>query len=195
MAEQKVDLQMGQYRESTLTSQYKHHRGILLCPVMGPAGTAPGKIRTHAGYGVREVDFAYTKEGTPPMIPAPVNTTSGDVIVGETLTIDVARPAPNDASRMLYSIQGQYLFVQPNGGRGATDTFPLDKHPFYTPLDEMITPDAALAGRDLTKTPVNLSVLRTPGNANKRLVEQALNAVWVANVFDPNYLSTTNIIG
>src|SRR4051812_40541949 len=79
-----VDLQAHKYRAgSALESSYERNRGLLVIPVMGPAGTAPVVARVHAPYGVRTVEFAYAKQDAPPLMPAAADTNSGDTILSE----------------------------------------------------------------------------------------------------------------
>jgi len=196
MADRK-DLQDLAFRESTLVSKYDRSLGKLTIPVMGPAGTAPVVCRVHAPFGMRFVDFAYTKTGTPPVIPSPTDTPTGDTILSSTMAITVGRLTADDQNRMLYDIKGSYVYVQPNGGRSETSQFPLDKHPFYTPLDEFITPDPAEEGEDMVRYVRDTSTLRSAaseGIPSSAMSSNALNAVWVSNVLDLNYLASSDII-
>lgn len=197
MADARKDLQDVAFRESTLVSKYDRSLGLLVIPVMGPVGTPPVVVRVHAPVGMRTADFAYTKTGTPPVIPAPVDTPSGDTILSSSLNIVVARITPDDQNRMLYSISGSYLYVQPDGGRGETSQFPIDKHPFFTPLDEFITPSPGRAGEDMVRYVRDTNSLRSAGSEGipfSAIASNALNAVWVANVLDLTYLSSSDII-
>ena len=129
-----LDLQIHRYRVGGGTvSTYNRDRGILVIPVMGPEGTPPVQVRVHAPIAVREVEFEYTKQGGPPVFPAPGDTPSGDTILTESLTFHA--PITDQSGELVYSVSGAYSYVQADGGRSEGDTFPIDRHPFLTRID------------------------------------------------------------
>lgn len=128
------DLQVDRYRDQASTvSSYSRDRGLLVIPVMGPAGTAPIIARVHAPYATRTVKINYSKHGSPPMFPALTDTPSGDTLLAENL--DLPAPIVDQQGRLVYGISGELVFVQPLGGRTQGSNFPIDRHPFPTPID------------------------------------------------------------
>jgi hypothetical protein len=100
---------------------------------MGPIGTRPVVVRVHASVGYRSVQFEYAKQLQPPLFPAPADTDSGDTILSSSLVFPV--PRINESGDLTFGVSGEYVFVQPGGGRGTEDKFPIDKHPFVSPID------------------------------------------------------------
>lgn len=154
------DLNSTAYLKSRLDSQYSRDEGVLVIPVMGPAGTAPALIRVHAPLGFRTVDFEYQRVSQPPVFPAQADTNSGDVILGSKLVL----PAPIESEQnLVFACRGQYEFVQYDVLRGPDDPYPIDRHPFPTLVDalgqlknnggaKLVTPDAmSLASEDFRK--------------------------------------------
>lgn len=125
------------YRAATQKSQYRRDEGILVVPVMGPAGTAPAKFRVHAPVGYRTFEFEYAKDNTPPLYPAMADTDSGDTFLGAELGFPT--PRINDGGWLTFGVEGRYTFVQPEGGRSTEDSFPIDRYPFVTSLDALHT--------------------------------------------------------
>jgi len=121
------------YRHSASESSYKRNEGLLVIPVMGPAGTAPVVARVHAPYGVREFSFEYAKDRIPPLFPAQATTDSGDTILAS--VIQFPTPRPNHNGDLTYGVSGTYSYVQPLGGRSTEDGFPIDKLPFVSAID------------------------------------------------------------
>lgn len=129
-----TDLQIDRYRDTaTIRSSYQRDHGLLVIPVMGPAGTAPVVARVHAPYGTRTTSFNYSKHGSPPLMPSLEDTSSGDVL----LAADLSFPAPitDQSGTLIYGAEGELMFVQPLGGRAQGDSFVLDRHPFPTKVD------------------------------------------------------------
>lgn len=128
-----TDPQIERYRASQGRSVYRRDSGLLVIPVMGPPGTAPIVARVHAPYGTRTETFQSAKSGMPPVFPAPADTTSGDTL----LVADLEFPLPtfDQDGKPVYGVQGEYTYVQPDGGRGPEDQFPINRHPFPTMLD------------------------------------------------------------
>jgi hypothetical protein len=125
------------YRTSVQHSRYRRDEGILVIPVMGPAGTAPAKFRVHAPIGYREFEFEYAKDNTPPLYPAQADTGTGDTFLGA----DIVFPTPriNDGGWLTFGVRGTYTYVQPEGGRSTEDSYPIDRYPFVTQLDALHT--------------------------------------------------------
>ena len=144
-----IDLQTARYRKSSIASRYTRDEGILVIPVMGPAGTAPVMVRTHAPYGVREVEFDYIKQGSPPLMPSLTDTNSGDILLKTSVTVPA--PATDQQNNLLYQTVGGYTFVQPLGGRSQNDVFPIDAHPFITKVDTLGEMDPYIGDPTLRK--------------------------------------------
>jgi hypothetical protein len=125
------------YRHSSGESAYEQDAGILVIPVMGPAGTAPVQVRVHAPVGYRTVRYKAAASKTPPLLPAPADTDGGDTLL--TADITMPTPAPQEDGTLLFGAACEYTYVQPGGGRGTEDTFPLGKHPFLTLMDAIAT--------------------------------------------------------
>lgn len=130
-----VDTNGHLYRDSRVQSAYIRDEGLLVIPVMGPAGTAPSVVRVHAPYGVRRSRFRAEKENQPPLFPPQADTDSGDVILHSEVAFPA--PAPNPDGRLVFAVSGEYTFVQPLGGRGPDNTYPIDRHPFPTAVDRI----------------------------------------------------------
>lgn len=174
-----VDLQYHRYQGgSNLFSRYHRDRGLLVIPVMGPAGTPPVVVRVHAPVGYREVDFSYAKSGGPPLMPAAADTQSGDTILTEEHNFPA--PTPDQDGRLLYGVAGHFTYVQPYGGRTPEDEFPIDAHPFPTQVDAL--GQVELSGVE------SLGELAT---VNGRI----LHGVWNRQVVDSKVLSAYKIIG
>lgn len=178
-----IDLQAQRYKAgSGLQSHYHRDRGLLVIPVMGAAGTAPVVARVHAPIGYREVDFEYAKQGSPPLMPAAADSHTGDTI----LTEDHWFPAPSldTEGQVVYGVRGHFVYVQPLGGRGPDDTFPIDGHPFVTGVD-------AIPDRRFVVPPR----LVTPNLIGDRLVAAVVDGMWNREVVDSRMLSAYRIIG
>jgi hypothetical protein len=128
------------YRHSSGGSEFTRDTGILPIPVMGPAGTAPVQVRVHAPVGYRTIRYRAASKRTPPLVPAPADTTGGDTLLTSSITFPT--PAPQEDGSLMFGVQCEYTFVQPEGGRGTEDTFPMDKHPYLTLIDaiELLPP-------------------------------------------------------
>lgn len=172
-----VDLQLHRYRGSALFSHYQRDRGILVIPVMGPEGTPPVIARVHAPIGYRTVDFSYAKAGGPPLMPAAANTSSGDIILSEEHKF--AAPVTDTHGNLIFGVSGHFTYVQPNGGRGPDNSFPIDSHPFPTAIDALGQYDLSGVSRGLVS---NFS-------------GRTLHGVWNQEVVDSRYLSSYTIIG
>lgn len=129
-----VDLQVHRYRSGTgITSDYHRSRGLLVIPVMGPAGIPPKVVRVHAPYGTREVHWAGVKEGSPPLMPAAADTNSGDTILSESHRFSA--PVAGMSGELVFNASGVFSYVQPDGGRGPDDEFPIDAQPYPSAVD------------------------------------------------------------
>lgn len=174
-----VDLQYHRYQGgSNLFSRYHRNRGLLVIPVMGPAGTPPVVVRVHAPIGYREVDFSYAKSGGPPLMPAAADSNSGDLILTEEHNFPA--PTPDQDGRLMYGVAGHFTYVQPYGGRTPEDSFPIDAHPFPTQVDALGEFD--LSGVD-SASELNSFHGRT------------IHGVWNQRVIDSTQLSAYKIIG
>lgn len=169
-ADQK-DLQYHYYLGTSALSKYSRTQGLLVIPVMGPTGTAPAVVRVSAPYGMREVEFEYRKQGSPPLFPAPADTTTGDVLL--TADQEFPAPIPSPQGGLVYGVRGTHTYVQPLGGRAQGDTFPIDAHPIVTRVDTL--------GEDVTEL-TNPDDLVTYGQ-------------WTKDGVDTNQLTASKIIG
>lgn len=131
----KLDVQFNKYRDASVASSFSRDEGLLVIPVMGPAGTAPAVVRTHAPYGTRNTEFTFDKQSTPPLFPAIADTVSGDVMLGAVLVTPA--PITDQQNNLVYRVRGSYHYVQPLGGRGQGDNFPIDAYPFPTRIDTL----------------------------------------------------------
>lgn len=130
-----VDTNAHNYVGSEGGSAYTRDEGLLVIPVMGPAGTAPTVVRVHAPYGLRRSRFASSKQYAPPIFPAPADTETGDVILQSNIHFPLPEPSADGVT--VFGVSGEYLFVQPGDGRSTEDTFPMDKHPYPTAVDRI----------------------------------------------------------
>ena len=128
------DFQPHRYSTSKGESSYSHDTGILVIPVMGPVGTAPVTVRTHAPIGFRTYTFEHVKDGTPPILPAMANTPSGDIFLGG--AIGFPTPTQNIDNTLRFGQHGEYTYVQAEV-RGSTSVFPIDRHPMPTMIDSL----------------------------------------------------------
>lgn len=163
------DLQFHRYRGgSELVSRYNRDRGLLVIPVMGPAGTPPVVARVHAPVGYREVNFAYAKSGGPPLMPAAADTQSGDTILSE--QHEFPAPGVGQDGRLMFGVRGSFLYVQPYGGRTPEDSFPIDAHPFPSPVDALGEFD--MSGLD--NVPASFMSRTIHGTYNQQVVDSRL---------------------
>ncbi len=126
------DLNSTAYQRAQLHSSYSRDEGLLVIPVMGPAGTFPKVVRVHAPYGTREAEFDYVREGAPPVFPAQADTGSGDVILSGRVTF----PVPQErGSKLVFGARGSYTFVQAAVLRGPDDPYQFDRYPFPSLVD------------------------------------------------------------
>lgn len=144
-----LDAHAHRYAASGGLSKYSRDLGLLVVPVMGAVGTAPVIGRVHAPIGYRTSSYEAVANGRPPILPAMANTDSGDKL----LTADVVfgLPQVSDDGTAMFAAMTEYIYVQPLGGRGPEDTFPMDKHPFPTIIDsmELLPPPSGDPVRDL----------------------------------------------
>jgi hypothetical protein len=147
---QLVDTNAHLYTGSQGSSAYTRDEGLLVIPVMGPAGTAPSVVRVHAPYGVRRSRFAASKLYQPPLFPPAADTTSGDTILHSEITFPTPALGPEGA--LEFSVAGEYVYVQPDGGRDTESTFPINRHPFPTTINVLnrLRKPAADDGLDMT---------------------------------------------
>ncbi len=131
------DYRVEAYRHDTLQSSYERDEGLLVIPVMGAAGVAPAVVRVHAPIGFRKVNFEYAKDRVPPIFPAQADTDSGDTVL--TSTLNFPTPALQTNGDLTFGVAGEYVFVQPLGGRSTEDKYPIDKHPYVSIIDAMHT--------------------------------------------------------
>lgn len=130
-----VDTNAHLYRDARSQSAYVRDEGLLVIPVMGPAGTAPAVVRVHAPYGLRRSQFTSQKVGQPPLFPPQADTTSGDKILTSDLVFTTPVPMPD--GKLLFGVSGEYVYVQPLGGRGPDSTYPIDRHPYPTLINRL----------------------------------------------------------
>jgi hypothetical protein len=121
---------------------YSRDDGLLVCPVMGPPGTPPKIIRTHAGVGFRTQQWGSRKRGAPAPFPAMQDTPSGDTFLGGDLVISAPEVGGNE-DQFDYVTTGAYHFVQtvsdsqatyPGSFRTTDDKFQTGRKPYQTNL-------------------------------------------------------------
>lgn len=144
-----LDRDAHRYMHSSGESKFVRDEGLLVLPVMGPSGTAPRVMRVHAPFGVRSSVYDGAATGRPPLLPAPGDTGDGDTLMTSSYTFPI--PRPNEDGSAIFGVRAEHTYVQPDGGRGAEDTFPMDKHPFPTILDmiEELPPPTGNAADDV----------------------------------------------
>lgn len=107
--------------EDGTTSDYCLHEGLLEIPVMGPVGTAPVVVRTHAAYTTRKADFRMVRNKRPPVIPTPGDTLAksssvkGDIYLGGHIKLN--SPTKDSEGYLVYTVSGTYNFVSPVDAR------------------------------------------------------------------------------
>lgn len=121
------------YRQN---SSYTYDPGVFVLPV---ASRTPKTViaRVHGGLGIRRVSVAAAKRGTPPILPAAVDT-DRDTLVS--CTVDVPLPAFNpDAPTFNWTAAGEYVYVT-TGTKGpripGKDFLPAGQYPFPLPLQD-----------------------------------------------------------
>jgi len=123
------DSQIESYRKATNESKYSRDEGLLVLPVMGPAGTPPTVLRMHGGVGFRKVRWEAEKLGAPPLIPA-FTSTSNDTIMFSDLYLSTPKVSGSQV-QYLYEAHGEYTFVQ-NVTRGVDSNFQTGNMPYQT---------------------------------------------------------------
>lgn len=177
-----LDLAVHRYRNGYgLRSQYMRDKGLQVIPVMGAEGTPPQVMRVHASYGVREVEWQYAKQAVPPLMPAAADTTSGDTLLSATHWFHA--PVGDPSGNLVFSAAGHFTYVQPGGGRGPDDEFPIDSHPFPTAVDAIGEYSSIPKAHSLGET------------RDSQLLRAVLDGRYNKEVIDSRVLSAYKIIG
>lgn len=131
------DAQSSLYNSNNGGSSYTREEGLLVMPVMGVPGTPPRIVRVHAPYGTREVRFAYSKRGTPPIFPSlgvntPTDPITGnqDIFLSGSLTASTPTIGGNE-DQLDYAVTGHYTYIQSNL-RGPNDNYQTGQIPYQT---------------------------------------------------------------
>lgn len=105
------DIKAYLYENVSQVSTYTRDLGLLTLPVAGPDGSPARIIKTHAVMGYRSFNFNESKRGSPPMFPMMQDTSSGDKLLGGSLSFPL--PGLNgDQSGYDYAVSGSYLYLQ-----------------------------------------------------------------------------------
>ena len=162
--------------EDGTISDYCLHEGLLEIPIMGPVGTPPVVVRTHAPYTTRKVDFRMTRNKMPPVIPVPGDTPSkgsaigGDIYLGG--DIKLSSPRKDSEGYLIYSVAGTYNFVSPVDAR-EHGKLRFDARSFLSEVDFLgyynINP--------------------------KKIAANDIGDVWQLPYFDLNLLASARILG
>lgn len=100
------------YSNFKQNSSYSRDEGLLVLPSTQP-GSPPKIIRVHEPVGFVTKQFSASKIGTPPVVPAPINTEQGDVILSSDFEVFLPQSLPNQDGWMFRS-DGSYSYVQGN---------------------------------------------------------------------------------
>lgn len=114
-------------REYRQEHHFSHERGVVVLPLAARV-PAHRKIRLHGGYGLRKVKWRTERVGSPPMIPAAVDTAT-DTILCETVVPHL--PQPNaQHNGFNWVVEGEYVFVQNTPRVAGENAFPTGYYPF-----------------------------------------------------------------
>lgn len=128
-----ADGQVLNYEYDDHVSDFSRDEGLLVCPVMGPVGTAPKILRVHSPFGFRKIRFSARKRGTPPVFPAiGRDTPSGDVFLQGNLSFSLPWLG-GDQGQLDYACAAEYTYAQA-AVRGSEDNFQTGRHPYRTDL-------------------------------------------------------------
>lgn len=129
-----VDLHKERYLQSEGASQFIRDEGLFVMPVIGPEGSAPVVIRTHAPIGYRRGTYKAVKSKGPPLFPAQADTLSGDIILNSSISF----PTPQEGLNMdlVYGVDCDYWYCQALP-RGTEDSFPINSHAFASLVDAL----------------------------------------------------------
>lgn len=120
------------YQDFKQNSNYTRDEGLLVLPSTQP-GSPPKIIRVHEPVGFVTKQFTAIKNGTPPVVPAPMNTEQGDVILSSEFEVFLPQSLPNQDGWMFRS-DGSYSYVQGNirgsAGGVARNTYQSGDYPF-----------------------------------------------------------------
>lgn len=96
----------------SMNSSYACDNGILVLPLSDPRSESVVFCRMHNKVGTRTVEWSALKRGTPPVVPAPMDSyVAGDVIIGH--EISIAKPVADSSSGgMIWSLSGTYTYGQ-----------------------------------------------------------------------------------
>lgn len=122
------DAEPSQYRDWVKGSGYSRDTGLLVIPIAGPSGTPPLIIQVHSPYGMRVESWEASKKNTPPVIPSPIDTPSGDILLKADITF--MQPVIRDQQNQLeYYAEGVYTYVQAEV-RDENSNYHTGKYPY-----------------------------------------------------------------
>jgi hypothetical protein len=154
-----LDYQSDKYHEYDAVSKFERDEGLIVIPLAKLPSDPPPHyrvVRIHAPVGLRTVEVAATKVGTPPVMPGYGPTRSGDTMLSAEIEQKMPMDASGNGSRG-YRTAGVYRYVQSLRNSGgyvdyrarntATDAFPSIKPPFFrTAVDALAGILAQLIG-------------------------------------------------
>jgi hypothetical protein len=108
------DYQPDLYVQWAADSSYSFDEGLEVVPLCKEATDPPPHfliIRRHAPVGFRTSRGQASKNGSPPVVPAPNNTRSGDIFAGGTLTVLDPRSDDQNGTR-IFQTDWSYTYVQ-----------------------------------------------------------------------------------
>jgi hypothetical protein len=136
------DRQAGSMDNYDSVHEYYADNGLLEIPVAGPPGTPCQIVRVHAGYGIRTSSWDASKRGTPPAMPSPEDTPSGDTLLSYEINLAQPRLDVNQGG-LSFAASGTYVYCQgtiASGGavagkvRGKEDFYTTGSFAYETPF-------------------------------------------------------------
>lgn len=96
----------------SMYSSYSRDTGVIVVPLSDPEAESVVFVHLCNNYGTRTVEFEASKRGTPPIVPAPMDSyVAGDVLLGANIT--VFKPIPDDGSGGAnWRVTGTYTYGQ-----------------------------------------------------------------------------------
>lgn len=96
-----------------------------------PTASGAKLVQVHGGYGMRRVSFEATREGCPPIIPEQVDIGDDTYLTGNVMTV---LPAVTERGRNIFSVAGEYTYLQGTSRKVGTHAIPCGNHPYGTGL-------------------------------------------------------------
>lgn len=115
-------------------SVYEAARGILIMPVAGGDSDPPIQIRVHSPFGYRVNTVRASKHGAPPVLPAPCDTKSGDLLLETTMTVSTPQVSSNQDA-FIYTAEVETRYLQTSlRGSGNDSVYQTPGHPYDLPI-------------------------------------------------------------